>query len=147
MGARGRCWAYKCRAFSKSCKPLRVTKHITLCKGADMPTLAGAQAERRWCLTGTPIQNSVDDLYPYFRFLQYQPYARAAAFKSTLKDALASSPDLGARRLRAALQVRTCYEGRKKVLHPFQPPRAGYMVYGLTVKSSRSMQSKTKGAT
>ena len=66
-----------------------------------------AQAERRWCLTGTPVQNSIDDLYSYFRFLQYQPYARLAAFKSTLKAALQSSPDLGARRLRAALQACT----------------------------------------
>jgi SNF2 family DNA or RNA helicase len=30
----------------------------------------GLQADHRWALSGTPIQNSVQELYPYFKFLR-----------------------------------------------------------------------------
>ena len=69
------------------------------------PAAALLQASRRWCLTGTPIQNSVDDLFSYFRFLRYEPYTRAAAFRKLITEPLTLQPELGYKRLRAVLQV------------------------------------------
>jgi SNF2-related domain len=41
-------------------------------------------ASKRWCLTGTPLQNNVDELYSLLRFLQIQPLANYSNFKKTI---------------------------------------------------------------
>lgn len=46
---------------------------------------SGLRAKRRWCLSGTPIQNSIDDLFSYFRFLKYEPYSVYSSFCSAIK--------------------------------------------------------------
>lgn len=65
----------------------------------------GLRAKRRWCLSGTPIQNAVDDLYSYFRFLRYDPYAVYKSFCSTIKLPISRNPTNGYKKLQAVLKT------------------------------------------
>lgn len=65
----------------------------------------GLRAKRRWCLSGTPIQNSIDDLYSYFRFLKYDPYAVFKYFCSKIKAPINKNPADGYRKLQAVLKT------------------------------------------
>ncbi|XP_076882339.1 helicase-like transcription factor CHR28 [Bidens hawaiensis] len=65
----------------------------------------GLKAKRRWCLSGTPIQNAIDDLYSYFRFLKYDPYAVYKTFCSTIKSPIQRNPATGYKKLQAVLKT------------------------------------------
>lgn len=65
----------------------------------------GLRAKRRWCLSGTPIQNTIDDLYSYFRFLRYDPYAVYKSFCNTIKFPISRNPAKGYRKLQAVLKT------------------------------------------
>lgn len=65
----------------------------------------GLRAKRRWCLSGTPIQNAIDDLYSYFRFLRYDPYALYTSFCSTIKVPINRNPSKGYKKLQAVLKT------------------------------------------
>ena len=85
-----------------SCDRRAVGKHALLIFDSLCSVV---QAGRRWCLSGTPIQNSVEDLYSCFRFLRYNPYCKKAAFKTMLKDPLQDHPAKGAQLLQICLKV------------------------------------------
>lgn len=63
------------------------------------------RAKRRWCLSGTPIQNSIDELFSYFRFLRYDPYADYKTFCSGVKYPIALNSIQGYKKLQAILRA------------------------------------------
>ncbi|KAD4982373.1 hypothetical protein R6Q59_001972 [Mikania micrantha] len=65
----------------------------------------GLRAKRRWCLSGTPIQNAIDDLYSYFRFLRYEPYTVYKSFCATIKSPIQRNPATGYKKLQAVLKT------------------------------------------
>lgn len=52
------------------------------------------KAEHRLCLTGTPMQNSIDELYPILRFLKTKPYDNESKFRSDISVPIKSNTDL-----------------------------------------------------
>ncbi|XP_031284842.1 helicase-like transcription factor CHR28 [Pistacia vera] len=63
------------------------------------------RAKRRWCLSGTPIQNAIDDLYSYFRFLRYDPYAAYKSFYNTIKIPISRNSLHGYMKLQVVLKA------------------------------------------
>ncbi|ETB62656.1 hypothetical protein YYC_00364 [Plasmodium yoelii 17X] len=44
------------------------------------------RGERKWCLTGTPIQNSLYDIFPLLRFLGIKPYGNIEWWSKEIAD-------------------------------------------------------------
>ncbi|XP_062195182.1 helicase-like transcription factor CHR28 [Phragmites australis] len=65
----------------------------------------GLRAKKRWCLSGTPIQNAIDELYSYFRFLKYDPYSTYNSFCTMIKHPIARNAIHGYKKLQTVLKI------------------------------------------
>ncbi|WVW83354.1 hypothetical protein I302_105373 [Kwoniella bestiolae CBS 10118] len=66
----------------------------------------------RWCLTGTPIVNTLDDMYPYLHFLSISPAARWEHFRGHISQVQKRRPKLATKRMQAL--IRPCCIRRNK---------------------------------
>ncbi|CAJ1407203.1 unnamed protein product [Effrenium voratum] len=62
------------------------------------------KADCKWCLTGTPIQNSVEDLFSLARFLKLEPFDQFDWFNRTILRPLKNRDVVGFERLQVLLR-------------------------------------------
>ena len=63
------------------------------------------RAERRWCVTGTPIQNKYDDLFSLLHFLQVKPYGDLDHWNSQIMKPIRNKDEKGSMILQGVLEL------------------------------------------
>ncbi|RPA81744.1 hypothetical protein BJ508DRAFT_306349 [Ascobolus immersus RN42] len=76
----------------------------------------------RWCLTGTPIQNRVEDIGALFQFLRYQPLHSKQVFEREIVKPLKLREHSGYEKLQGALQ-NLCLRRLKSAITDLLPPK------------------------
>jgi SNF2 family DNA or RNA helicase len=66
--------------------------------------ICALKGERRWALTGTPIQNKIDDLCGLFKVLQVRPFNNYIEFREQISKPLQMGDPDGLCRLRSVLR-------------------------------------------
>ena len=62
------------------------------------------EAERRICLSGTPIQNKLDDIWALFKFLRLAPFDKREVWNKNIMDYAKAGNSLGVVRLQTILK-------------------------------------------
>ncbi len=68
-------------------------------------TVCALKARHRWCLTGTPIQNSVEDFGSLLKFLQVYPFDNLPSFTHEIADWIRCGDEKGMKRLRSLVSA------------------------------------------
>ncbi|KAF9355451.1 hypothetical protein BGX26_006496 [Mortierella sp. AD094] len=68
---------------------------------------AALTAERRWCLTGTPVQNKLDDLFALVKFLRMHPFDEKVQWTHYISKPIKAANPIGITRLQTLMKVIT----------------------------------------
>ena len=103
-------------------------------------------AQRRWCLTGTPIQNGLDDIAALFQYLQVYPVSTSALFKRNIIAPLkfndpTGDVTIGMRNLRLLLTT-YCLRRKQSVLPQLVEQRPTEIVRTLNFTSDEQQAYK-----
>ncbi|KAG4268398.1 hypothetical protein FPRO04_12432 [Fusarium proliferatum] len=79
------------------------------------------QSSRRWCLTGTPIVNSIDNYGALLAFIQMDPLGIKASFDRWISNTLKDNLQEGLRKLRILVEA-TCLRRTKSSISQALPP-------------------------
>ncbi|KAF8702163.1 hypothetical protein HU200_033091 [Digitaria exilis] len=84
-------------------------------------TAFGLNSECRWCLTGTPLQNNLEDLYSLLCFLHVEPWCNAKWWQKLIQKPYENGDDRGLKILKAILKplmLRRTKETKDKIGNP-----------------------------
>jgi SNF2 family DNA or RNA helicase len=93
------------------------------------------EATRRWCVTGTPIQNSLDDLLSLLKFLHLQPFCQHAVFERDILSPLRSGNPNAFRNLKLLLST-ICLRRSSQLLN-LQPVKVETVPVTLNVEERK----------
>ncbi|KAG5774834.1 hypothetical protein H9Q73_011502 [Fusarium xylarioides] len=79
------------------------------------------QSSRRWCLTGTPIVNSIDNYGALLAFIKMEPLGIKATFDHWISNPIRDSVQEGLRKLRILVEA-TCLRRTKSTISQALPP-------------------------
>ncbi|KAF8466382.1 SNF2 family N-terminal domain-containing protein [Kalaharituber pfeilii] len=114
-----------------------------------MNAICTLQSQRRWCLTGTPIQNKIEDLGILYQFLRVAPFDDPRVFSRHIAKPLDVRKPEGqnAREAREKLRLllnATVLRRTKKKVHLNLAPRTDQICYGCFTPSERHFYETCK---
>jgi SWI/SNF-related matrix-associated actin-dependent regulator of chromatin subfamily A3 len=116
------------RTYILKRQELKSTAHeIRTQKTQRSQAVCALTADRRWCVTGTPLQNDLTDIASLFKFLYFEPLNTKDGFRKYVL-ARQSNGKTGMENLRSALKV-VCLRRTKDAISANLPPRSEFIRY------------------